>query len=119
MAVFNSPVLVKDDNGKPNGEEGNAAKLAHAKGPGDERKVVQENVRQWWVGVHVGYAVVHNDHDNGRHPGAGEEVRHCYDRLPSFRLKVVIFAVMSVQVVMVVVVVVVMMLPVLRLLLVM
>jgi hypothetical protein len=46
----------------PDYDKYNASSFTHVEGPGDVRKIVEYDIRQRWVFLHIGYTVMHNDH---------------------------------------------------------
>ena len=62
------PVLVEDDHYQPDGEERHPRYFCHLKGPGNVRNIVQDNVWQWRIFVHVRNPVMDNRHHKGRQP---------------------------------------------------
>lgn len=96
------PVLVKDQNQRPDDKQHQAAEFADSKSPRYSGKIVEKDVGQRRIGVHIGNTVVDNHHDDGGDPGGGEEVDQCHHRLPGFGLEfglpVVMVVVMTVVV---------------------
>ncbi len=60
-AQQDEPVLVENGNDEPDGEQDHARDLAHLERPRDVGYVVQNDVGQWRVRVHVWDSIVDND----------------------------------------------------------
>jgi len=61
-------VFVKEENGQPYDQQRHACNFAHLKGPGDVRDIVEDQVRQRWILVHIWNPVMHDGHGEGGEP---------------------------------------------------
>ena len=77
------PVFVEDDDEQPDGEQRHPGDLRHLEGPGNMRHVVQDDVRQRRILVHVGDPVMDNGHHHRRQPGHKQAVEDSDAQLPS------------------------------------
>ena len=60
-----APVLMKNEYSYPSKRQYKSANFTQIKGPGDQWYVIQHEIRQWWVLLHVRHTIVHNDHNVG------------------------------------------------------
>lgn len=67
-------VLVHDQDKHPDAKEERADQLANVKRPGYVRHIVQEDVGQRRISLHVRNPFVHHDHHKGSDPGDEESV---------------------------------------------
>lgn len=68
------PMLVHNKNKHPDGEEQRADQLADVERPRDVRYIVQEDIGQRRISLHVGHPFVHHDHYERRYPRDEEPV---------------------------------------------
>ena len=76
-------VPVEDDHHQPDAQQSHPGDLGHLEGPGDVRHVVQDDVGQWRVLVHVRHPIVDHGHHHGRQPGHEQAVQHGDPQLPA------------------------------------
>jgi len=55
-------VLVEDQDDHPNGEQQRASDLAHVKGPRNVWHIIQEDIRQRRIALHVRNPLMHDNH---------------------------------------------------------
>lgn len=67
-------VLVEDKDDQPDGKQQGSGDLAHVERPRDVGHVVQKDIRQRGIALHIRHAFVHNHHDERRYPGDHEGV---------------------------------------------
>jgi hypothetical protein len=69
-------MLVEDQYGEPYETQHGAGQFTHMKRPRDIRHVVQENVGQRGIFLHIRHAIMDDHHNERRNPRYSEQVAH-------------------------------------------
>lgn len=72
----NQPMLVDNQNAEPDQKQQSPGYFAHVKGPRNVRHIVQKDIGQWWIALHIWHTFVHDHHHNRCNPCDQERIAY-------------------------------------------